>query len=74
MLYLHLFSYFFHFRLYSTSRISDIAVPRFIIFEVYTDRKYENAYEVRVVFNFFCGYSSCKRTSTNKYYRYEFFI
>lgn len=29
MLYLHLFSYFFHFRLYSTSRISDIAVPRF---------------------------------------------
>lgn len=29
MLYLHLFSSFFHFRLYSTSRISDIAVPRF---------------------------------------------
>ena len=27
MLYLHLFSSFFHFRLYSTSRISDIAVP-----------------------------------------------
>lgn len=30
MLYLHLFSSFFHFRLYSTSRISDIAVPRFL--------------------------------------------
>ncbi len=33
MLYLHLFSYFFHFRLYSTSRISDIAVPRFVFFK-----------------------------------------
>lgn len=32
MLYLHLFSSFFHFRLYSTSRISDIAVPRFLYF------------------------------------------
>ena len=31
MLYLHLFSSFFHFRLYSTSRISDIAVPRFSV-------------------------------------------
>ena len=31
MLYLHLFSSFFHFRLYSTSRISDIAVPRFVV-------------------------------------------
>lgn len=31
MLYLHLFSSFFHFRLYSTSRISDIAVPRFLM-------------------------------------------
>lgn len=31
MLYLHLFSSFFHFRLYSTSRISDIAVPRFVL-------------------------------------------
>ena len=31
MLYLHLFSSFFHFRLYSTSRISDIAVPLFIL-------------------------------------------
>lgn len=31
MLYLHLFSSFFHFRLYSTSRISDIAVPRFLL-------------------------------------------
>lgn len=32
MLYLHLFSSFFHFRLYSTSRISDIAVPCFYVF------------------------------------------
>lgn len=30
MLYLHLFSSFFHFRLYSTYQISDIAVPRFL--------------------------------------------
>lgn len=30
MLYLHLFSSFFHFRLYSTSQISDIAVPHFL--------------------------------------------
>ncbi len=27
---MHLFRSFFHFRLYSTSQISDIAVPRFI--------------------------------------------
>jgi len=27
---LHLFRSFFHFRLYSTSQISDIAVPRFL--------------------------------------------
>lgn len=27
---MHLFSSFFHFRLYSTSRISDIAVPHFV--------------------------------------------
>lgn len=45
MLYLHLFSYFFHFRLYSTSRISDIAVPRFFILKFRESISFRRDYE-----------------------------
>ena len=41
---MHLFSSFFHFRLYSTFRISDIAVPRFIY---YYDRVCDDGVNIR---------------------------
>ena len=58
MLYLHLFSSFFHFRLYSTSRISDIAVPRFMlnhcaIFLLFFLREFFDHFFHRVVNKFF---------------------
>lgn len=35
---MHLFRSFFHFRLYSTSQISDIAVPRFLFYPLIITR------------------------------------